>query len=150
MDEWDFIDDRELQNWKGGVVWMSCQHFTFGVDQHCPTMVGSTSDRSNCSRGSTCSSGERCGHRPGDAGGLGTRSGLKVHLQQRFEPLRVIGSQCNQQLDEQRDGRQRFQRHRLDVTAVSFPCSPDSAACPARTAHSLIAIRRNPAEKAGW
>ena len=42
-----------------------------------------------------------------DAGGLGTRSGLKVHLQQRFEPLRVIGSQRKKQLDEQRDGRQR-------------------------------------------
>ena len=38
--EWDFVDDRDLQNWKGGVVCMTCQHFTYGVDQHCHTMVG--------------------------------------------------------------------------------------------------------------
>ena len=40
MEGWDFVDDRELQNWKGGVVCMTCQHFTYGVDQHCHTMVG--------------------------------------------------------------------------------------------------------------
>ena len=40
MEEWDFVDDRDLQNWKGGVVCMTCQHFTYGVDQHCHTMVG--------------------------------------------------------------------------------------------------------------
>ena len=25
---------------EGGVVWMTCQHFIYGVDQHCVTMVG--------------------------------------------------------------------------------------------------------------
>ena len=40
MEEWDFVDDRDLQSWKGGVVCMTCQHFTYGVDQHCHTMVG--------------------------------------------------------------------------------------------------------------
>ena len=40
MEEWDFVDERELQDWKGGVVCMTCQHFTYGVDQHCHTMVG--------------------------------------------------------------------------------------------------------------
>ena len=40
MEEWDFVDERDLQNWKGGVVCMTCQHFTYGVDQHCHTMVG--------------------------------------------------------------------------------------------------------------
>ena len=40
MEEWDFVDDRDMQNWKGGVVCMTCQHFTYGVDQHCHTMVG--------------------------------------------------------------------------------------------------------------
>ena len=50
MEEWDFVDDRDLQNWKGGVVCMTCQHFTYGVDQHCHTMVGCTSGRSNCNR----------------------------------------------------------------------------------------------------
>ena len=40
MEEWDFVDDCELQNWKGGVVCMTCQHFTYGVDKHCCWMVG--------------------------------------------------------------------------------------------------------------
>ena len=33
LEEWDFVEDRDLQNWKGGVVCMTCQHFIFGVDQ---------------------------------------------------------------------------------------------------------------------
>ena len=40
MEEWGYIDERDLQNWKGGVVCITCQHFTYGVDQHCHTMVG--------------------------------------------------------------------------------------------------------------
>ena len=30
-----FVDKRELQGWKGGCVCITCQHFTYGVDQHC-------------------------------------------------------------------------------------------------------------------
>ena len=37
---WGYVDERDLQNWKGGVVCMTCQHFAYGVDQHCRTMVG--------------------------------------------------------------------------------------------------------------
>ena len=37
IEEWDFVDDRDLQNWKG-VVCMTCQHFTYGIDQHCHAM----------------------------------------------------------------------------------------------------------------
>ena len=33
LEEWDFVEDRDLQNWKGGVVCMTCQHFIYGVDQ---------------------------------------------------------------------------------------------------------------------
>ena len=40
MEEWDFVDERDLQGWKGGVVCMTCQHFAYGVDQHCHTVVG--------------------------------------------------------------------------------------------------------------
>ena len=40
MDDWDFVEQRDLQNWKGGVVCMTCHHFTYGVDQHCHTVVG--------------------------------------------------------------------------------------------------------------
>ena len=35
MEEWAFVDERELQGWKGGCVCITCQHFTYGVDQHC-------------------------------------------------------------------------------------------------------------------
>ena len=40
MEEWGYVDECELQNWKGGVVCMTCQHFIYGVDQLCHTMVG--------------------------------------------------------------------------------------------------------------
>ena len=33
------VDADELEGWKGGVVCMTCQHFTYGVDQHCHTFV---------------------------------------------------------------------------------------------------------------
>ena len=39
MEEWDFVDDRDLQGWKGGVVCMTCQHFAYGVDRHCHTVL---------------------------------------------------------------------------------------------------------------
>ena len=40
FEEWGFVDDRDLQNWEGGVVCITCQHFTYGVDQHCHTLLG--------------------------------------------------------------------------------------------------------------
>ena len=40
MEEWDFIDERELQGWKGERICMTCQHFTYGIDQHCRTVLG--------------------------------------------------------------------------------------------------------------
>ena len=39
-EEWGFVDERDLQKWKGSVVCITCQHFIYGVDQHCHTMVG--------------------------------------------------------------------------------------------------------------
>ena len=42
MEEWAFIDDAELQGWKGACICMTCQHFTYGVDQHCHTLLGCT------------------------------------------------------------------------------------------------------------
>ena len=42
MEEWDFIDERDLEGWKGGAVCMTCQHFTYSVDQHCHTLLGCT------------------------------------------------------------------------------------------------------------
>ena len=35
MDDWDYLDDRQLQNWKGEQVCITCQHFTYGVDEQC-------------------------------------------------------------------------------------------------------------------
>ena len=40
MKDWGFIDERELQGWKGACVCITCQHFTNGVDQHCHTQLG--------------------------------------------------------------------------------------------------------------
>ena len=40
MERWDFVDEWDLQNWKGRVVCITCQSFTYAVDQHCHTMVG--------------------------------------------------------------------------------------------------------------
>ena len=40
MEEWGFVDERELQGWKGGCVCITCQHFTYGVDPHCHTLLG--------------------------------------------------------------------------------------------------------------
>ena len=39
MEECDFVDARDLQGWKGGVVCMTCQHFAYGVDQHCHAVL---------------------------------------------------------------------------------------------------------------
>ena len=39
MDDWDFVDERELQNWKGARICLTCQHFAYGVVAHCRTMV---------------------------------------------------------------------------------------------------------------
>ena len=40
MDEWEYVDEEELQNWKGARICLTCQHFTYGVDSNCRTMVG--------------------------------------------------------------------------------------------------------------
>ena len=40
MEESDFIDDHELQDWKGARICMTCQHFAYGVDQHCHKLLG--------------------------------------------------------------------------------------------------------------
>ena len=37
-EEWDFVDG--LKRTRTARVCMTCQHFTYGVDQHCHTMVG--------------------------------------------------------------------------------------------------------------
>ena len=40
MEDWGFVDERELKNWKGACICMTCQHFAYGVDTHCRTLVG--------------------------------------------------------------------------------------------------------------
>ena len=65
MEEWDFVDERDLQGWKGGVVCMTCQHFTYGVDQHCHTMVGCNLRQKQLQQGQYLRSGANSGHPPG-------------------------------------------------------------------------------------
>tara|TARA_Y100000746_G_scaffold25161_1_gene19290 strand:+ start:156 stop:284 length:129 start_codon:yes stop_codon:yes gene_type:complete len=33
MEESDFIDDHELQGWKGARICMTCQHFAYDAEQ---------------------------------------------------------------------------------------------------------------------
>ena len=40
MEGWGFINERELQGWMGACVCITCQHFTYGADQHCHTLLG--------------------------------------------------------------------------------------------------------------
>ena len=40
MEEWSFVEERELQGWKGACLCITCQHFAYGVDQHCRTILG--------------------------------------------------------------------------------------------------------------
>ena len=39
MEEWGFIDDAELQGWKGACICMTCQHFSYATDRHCHTLL---------------------------------------------------------------------------------------------------------------
>ena len=40
MEEWGFVEDLDLQGWKGACLCMTCQHFAYGIDQRCRTLVG--------------------------------------------------------------------------------------------------------------
>ena len=51
MEEWDFFDEHELQGWKGGVVCMTCQHFAYGVDRHCHTLLACNLRRRQLAQG---------------------------------------------------------------------------------------------------
>lgn len=42
MEEWGMIDDAELHGWNGVCIWMTCQHFNYGVKKHCHTLHGCT------------------------------------------------------------------------------------------------------------
>ncbi|MGC6483777.1 MAG: hypothetical protein ACON4T_09495 [Synechococcus sp.] len=40
MEDWTFVDEQDLQGWKGAEICMTCQHFAYGVDRSCHTLVG--------------------------------------------------------------------------------------------------------------
>jgi hypothetical protein len=39
VEEWSYVDERELQNCRCSSVCVACQRFRHGVDQHCHTLV---------------------------------------------------------------------------------------------------------------
>ena len=39
MEEWAFVDERELMNCRCSSICVTCEHFTYGVDAHCRTLV---------------------------------------------------------------------------------------------------------------
>ena len=51
MDDWDFVDSDDLSNWKGACICMTCQHFSYGVDRHCRTILGCTVRRRQLPQG---------------------------------------------------------------------------------------------------
>ena len=51
MEEWEYIDDRELQSWKGNRICITCQHFTYGVDLQCRTILGCKLKRQQLQQG---------------------------------------------------------------------------------------------------
>ena len=51
MEEWDFVDERELQGWKGGVLCMTCQHFCYGLDRHCHSLLGCNARKKQLQQG---------------------------------------------------------------------------------------------------
>ena len=42
MEEWAWVDERDLAPFRGARVCMTCQHFSWGVDGHCHTLLGCT------------------------------------------------------------------------------------------------------------
>ena len=40
MEEWDFIDERQLVRSYSSQVCITCQHFGYGVDSQCHTLLG--------------------------------------------------------------------------------------------------------------
>ena len=40
MEEWTWVDERALVPFRGARVCMTCQHFTYGLDQNCHTLLG--------------------------------------------------------------------------------------------------------------
>lgn len=51
MEEWGYVDHSELQNWKGGQVCITCQHFIYGLDGYCHTVLGCKLKRKQLQQG---------------------------------------------------------------------------------------------------
>ena len=60
MEKWDYIDDRELHNWKGQRICITCQWFTYGVDSCCRTILGCNLRRQQLQQGEHLL--KRCDH----------------------------------------------------------------------------------------
>ena len=61
MEEWGFVGDHDLQGWKGACLCVTCQHFAYGIDQHCRTLVGCNVRQNNCVKVITSPSAARFG-----------------------------------------------------------------------------------------
>ena len=42
MEKWGFVDEWRLARSYSSKVCMTCQHFSYGVDAHCHTLLGCT------------------------------------------------------------------------------------------------------------
>ena len=64
VEDWVFVDEHDLESWKGGVVRMTCQHFTYGVDDHCHTVVGCKLRQKRLGQGDQLKNAAKYGRRP--------------------------------------------------------------------------------------
>ena len=51
MEEWDYIEDQDLLNWKGNRICITCQHFVYRLDGHCHTILGCKLKRKQLQQG---------------------------------------------------------------------------------------------------
>ena len=60
MEDWECIDDRELQNWKGDRICITCQLFTYGVIRSAARSLAASSSVSSSQQGEDLL--KRCEH----------------------------------------------------------------------------------------
>ena len=51
MEEWSFVDELELEGWKGSRICLTCQHFAYDMDAHCRTLLACNIRRKQLQQG---------------------------------------------------------------------------------------------------
>ena len=87
MEEWVFIDDEELQGLKRAFICMTCEHFTYGVDQHCTHAAWLHAQAKAAATGSASEEEvQAMGTKLAERNGMGTRSWLRTTVAAAITP----------------------------------------------------------------